>query len=205
MRIEHTMDNVYVLRWGHRPRDFRVTTHVALTARAFGAKGFILSDVTDNQVKKSIEKVVSKWGGSFSFEMGVPWKEKIKEWRNSGGSIVHLTMYGMECNEKLLSKIRQKRGDVLVLVGSQKVPRSFFSSNISDLNIAIGHQPHSEVAAIAVFLDRLLRRKEIIHMFKNAEFKATSSKRGKHILISSKIQTTDKQKKTLFVDQLKLK
>ncbi|MGI0148094.1 MAG: tRNA (cytidine(56)-2'-O)-methyltransferase, partial [Thermoplasmata archaeon] len=38
---------VTVLRLGHRPsRDKRVTTHVALVARAFGAAG-ILVDVAD--------------------------------------------------------------------------------------------------------------------------------------------------------------
>ncbi|MCC6052717.1 MAG: tRNA (cytidine(56)-2'-O)-methyltransferase, partial [Desulfurococcaceae archaeon] len=42
------MRKIYVLRYGHRPeRDKRVTTHVALVARAFGASGFILGDVVD--------------------------------------------------------------------------------------------------------------------------------------------------------------
>ncbi|MEM2376537.1 MAG: tRNA (cytidine(56)-2'-O)-methyltransferase, partial [Sulfolobales archaeon] len=37
---------VFVLRLGHRPlRDKRVTTHVALTARAFGANGFVLAEL----------------------------------------------------------------------------------------------------------------------------------------------------------------
>ena len=34
---------VIILRLGHRPeRDKRITTHVALTARAFGAEGMLL-------------------------------------------------------------------------------------------------------------------------------------------------------------------
>ena len=41
---------VYVLRIGHRPgRDKRITTHVALVARAFGANGFILGDTCDDK------------------------------------------------------------------------------------------------------------------------------------------------------------
>ena len=38
------MQEIYILRLGHRPeRDKRITTHVALTARAFGAKGIFVS------------------------------------------------------------------------------------------------------------------------------------------------------------------
>jgi len=46
------MVKVVVLRWGHRPqRDVRLTTHVALIARAFGADGIILSDTEDKKIK----------------------------------------------------------------------------------------------------------------------------------------------------------
>lgn len=39
---------IYILRLGHRPkRDRRVTTHVILVARAFGAKGVYISDIID--------------------------------------------------------------------------------------------------------------------------------------------------------------
>ena len=50
---------VYVLRLGHRPqRDKRISTHVALTARAFGAKG-IYFDRYDKSVFESVGEVVS--------------------------------------------------------------------------------------------------------------------------------------------------
>ena len=89
------MVKVVVLRWGHRPeRDKRLTTHVALTARAFGADGMILSDIEDEKVKASVEKVVKSWGGPFFFEMGKPWRQAIKEWKEKGGIVVHLTAYG---------------------------------------------------------------------------------------------------------------
>ena len=40
---------IVILRWGHRvQRDVRLTTHVALTARALCASGFILADTTDS-------------------------------------------------------------------------------------------------------------------------------------------------------------
>ena len=60
------MPRVVVLRWGHRPqRDTRLTTHVALTARALGAAGIILSDIEDKKIKETIGKITSNWGGPF--------------------------------------------------------------------------------------------------------------------------------------------
>lgn len=176
------MDEVYVLRWGHRPRDFRVTTHVALVARAFGARGFILSDVEDWNVRASIEKIVDAWGGPFSFEMGLPWRKVVEDWHGRGGFIVHLTMYGLNLDESLLSEIRNRSGNLLILVGSKKVPGEFFSSKVSDYNLAVGNQPHSEVAALAVFLDRLFRGEELKREFKDAKLKVVPSERGKRIV-----------------------
>jgi tRNA (cytidine56-2'-O)-methyltransferase len=175
------MDEVYVLRWGHRPRDLRVTTHTALVARAFGARGFILSDVEDWNIKSSIEKVVENWGGPFTFEMGLPWRKTIEDWHSKGGFTVHLTMYGLNLEEEILSEIRNRKGDLLILVGSKKVPGEFYSPKISDYNLAVGNQPHSEVAALAVFLDRLFKGEELKLEFKDAKIKVIPSKRGKKI------------------------
>ena len=51
------LPKIVVLRWGHRPqRDVRLTTHVALTARALCASGFILSDVEDSQHRANSKK-----------------------------------------------------------------------------------------------------------------------------------------------------
>ena len=48
---------IVVLRWGHRiHRDNRLTSHVALTARALGCSGFILSDSVDQILEETIEK-----------------------------------------------------------------------------------------------------------------------------------------------------
>ncbi|MEM2122671.1 MAG: tRNA (cytidine(56)-2'-O)-methyltransferase [Candidatus Bathyarchaeia archaeon] len=176
------MDEVYVLRWGHRPRDLRVTTHTALVARAFGARGFILSDVEDSNVKGSVEKVVEDWGGPFSFEMGLPWRKTIEDWHRRGGFTVHLTMYGLNLEEGMLSEIRDRRGNLLILVGSRKVPGEFFSPKVSDYNLAVGNQPHSEVAALAVFLDRLFKGEELKVEFKDARIKVAPSRRGKRVM-----------------------
>ncbi|HID17718.1 TPA: tRNA (cytidine(56)-2'-O)-methyltransferase [Candidatus Bathyarchaeota archaeon] len=173
---------VVVLRWGHRPRDARVTTHVALTARAFGASGLILSDVEDQKIEKSVEKVVESWGGRFFFKMGIPWRKAVEEWRREGGIVVHLTMYGenIEASD-VLQRIRKAGRKLLVLVGSQKVPPSFFSPSVSDFNVAVGNQPHSEVAALAVFLDRLFEGRELIKGFEGAKLRVMPSKRSKKV------------------------
>ncbi|MEM4649252.1 MAG: tRNA (cytidine(56)-2'-O)-methyltransferase, partial [Candidatus Bathyarchaeia archaeon] len=164
------MQKVVVLRWGHRARDLRVTTHVALTARAFGASGFILSDVEDEKIEKSIIKVKELWGGEFFFKMGIPWRKVVEEWRKNDGIVVHLTMYGENVESSdVLQRIKKTGKNILLIVGSQKVPKIFFSTEVSDFNVAIGNQPHSEVAAVAVFLDRFFEGKELIKEFEKAK------------------------------------
>jgi tRNA (cytidine56-2'-O)-methyltransferase len=174
---------IIVLRWGHRPqRDVRLTTHVALTARALGAAGFILSDVVDNKIRGTVEKVNGRWGGSFSFEMGTKWKTVIKDWRIKAGLVVHLTAYGENVQtSNILERIWSTKKDVLVLVGSQKVPREFYSPEVSDFNVAVGNQPHSECAALAIFLDRFFKGEALGKMFENAKMKIIPQERGKKV------------------------
>jgi tRNA (cytidine56-2'-O)-methyltransferase len=86
------LHQVFVLRWGHRPqRDVRLTTHVALTARALCASGFILADVEDAHIQETVTKITKAWGGNFHFEMGTSWKKAVRDWKAKGGIIVHLT------------------------------------------------------------------------------------------------------------------
>jgi tRNA (cytidine56-2'-O)-methyltransferase len=180
------MPEIVVLRWGHRPqRDARLTTHVGLTARALGASGFILSDIEDEKIKATIEKITKNWGGPFFFEMGKPWKKTVKEWRAKGGIVVHLTAYGENIQTSdVLQRIKNSGKNILVIVGSQKVPKEFFSEDISDFNVAIGDQPHSECASLAVFLDRFFEGKELTKSFEKARVKIISQKRGKKIIRS---------------------
>ncbi|MEM0007390.1 MAG: tRNA (cytidine(56)-2'-O)-methyltransferase [Candidatus Bathyarchaeia archaeon] len=177
------MPKIFVLRWGHRPkRDLRLTTHVALTARALGASGFILSDIEDEKIRATVEKVVKNWGGPFHFEMGTPWKKVVKEWKAKGGIVVHLTAYGENIETSdVLQRIKALNKDILVIVGSQKVPGEFFSEDVSDFNVAIGNQPHSECASLAVFLDRFFEGKELAKNFENAKLMIIPQKRGKKV------------------------
>ena len=177
------MPKVVVLRWGHRPRrDARLTTHVALTARALGASGLILANIEDEKIKETIEKVTKNWGGPFFFEMGTPWKEAVKDWKAKGGIVVHLTAYGENIQTSdMLQRIKESGKDILVIVGSQKVPREFFLEAFSDFNVAVGNQPHSECASLAVFLDRLFEGEELKKSFENAKVRIIPQKRGKKI------------------------
>ena len=79
---------IVVLRWGHRPqRDVRLTTHVALTARALCASGFILADVEDAHIQETVDKITKAWGGNFQFEMGTPWKRAVRDWKAKAASL----------------------------------------------------------------------------------------------------------------------
>mgnify|MGYP000147270295 CR=1 FL=1 len=173
---------IIVLRYGHRPqRDKRISTHVALVARAFGADGIIFSDVIDEKVEESIKKVVETWGGDFFVKMGIPWRKVIKEWKEKGGIIVHLTMYGENIESSdVVERIKQENKDILLIVGSQKVPSEFYK--IADYNVAIGNQPHSEVAALAVFLYKFFEGKCLLKEYKSAKLKIIPQKRGKKVV-----------------------
>jgi len=181
---EAMLPKVVVLRWGHRHRDQRLTSHVALTARALGASGFILADTADDKVKETIEKVMARWGGNFHFEMGLPWKRVVKECRAKNGVTVHLTVYGENIQTSdVMQRIRETKKDVMVIVGSQKVPAGFFSDSISDFNVAVGNQPHSECSSLAVFLDRFFEGQELSKDFAdNAKMKIVPQVRGKKVV-----------------------
>lgn len=173
------MRRVYVLRYGHRPgRDKRVTTHVALVARAFGANGFILGDVDDPHVERSLKKVMELWGGDMVYESGANSFRYCEQWKRNGGVVVHLTMYGLHVDD-VVDEMRKNEKDILVVVGSHKVPRFFYE--VADYNVAIGHQPHSEVAALAIFLDRLYRGRELRLVFDNARLEIIPDPRGKKV------------------------
>ncbi len=171
---------IVVLRYGHRfVRDARVSTHVCLVARAFGADGIVF-DKRDEEVRKKIEEVNRNWGGRFWVDFVEDPLEYIKKFKERG-FVVHLTMYGINVND-VIEKIKEdyrKKGNMLVIVGAEKVPWEIYE--ISDYNVAIGHQPHSEIAALAVFLDRFFEGKELRRKFPDARVEIIPSERGKKV------------------------
>jgi len=165
---------ITVLRIGHRiNRDKRITTHVALVARAFGADKIII-DKKDNKIEDNVRSICARFGGYFEIESGLDMKKIIKEW---DGLIVHLTMYGEKLN-KSIGKI-DKNKDLLIIVGAEKVPPQIYE--MADFNVSVGNQPHSEVAALSVFLDRYNAGKWIEKQF-NGKIKILPSNKGKKII-----------------------
>ncbi|MEM0174010.1 MAG: tRNA methyltransferase [Sulfolobaceae archaeon] len=172
---------MYVLRLYHRPeRDKRVTTHLILVARAFGAKGvFVNGDISS--ISKSIKKVLESWGGHSYFilqEVKDP-KKFVLEWKSKGGKVVHLTMYGINIID-IKNKLLQEQSPLLVIVGSEKVERWYYEK--ADYNVAIGNQPHSEVVALAIFLDRMYEGKELEFKFFDAKYIIIPQEKGKKVI-----------------------
>jgi tRNA (cytidine56-2'-O)-methyltransferase len=163
---------IKVLRLGHRAgRDDRISTHVGLTARQWGADEIVFSGEKDENMLESQRDIIDRWGGDIELRYTKEWKKEIREFE---GLKVHLTMYGEKIDEKL-DEIKQEFSsleDILVIVGAEKVDRWVYE-NI-DYNISVGNQPHSEIAALAVFLDRL-QEGNIKEEFNGAEIEVEPS------------------------------
>lgn len=165
---------ISVLRLGHRAaRDKRVSTHVGLVARAFGAERIVYTGEEDEHLLSSLKKVKQNWGGRFRVEYRVDWRPLIRKFK---GKVVHLTMYGLPF-EKKIGELRGK--DLLVIVGGEKVPGEVYG--LADYNLAVGNQPHSEVAALAVFLHELFKGKELRKRFKGAKQRVIPREKGKRL------------------------
>jgi tRNA (cytidine56-2'-O)-methyltransferase len=166
---------IVILRLGHRPeRDQRVSTHVGLLSRALGARGMYLAG-QDKGIVRSIERVVEQWGGDFFIEDQIKWKRCIDEWKRSGGRVVHLTMYGLPLrdHEEAIRTLEK----VLVIVGAEKVPGEVYG--LADYNISVTGQPHSEIASLAVFLDRIFEGAELGNEFPGAKIRVIPGATGK--------------------------
>jgi tRNA (cytidine56-2'-O)-methyltransferase len=166
--------DITVLRLGHRPeRDKRITTHVALTARAFGANRIVVS-TKDPGLEESVRDVVKRFGGDFTISTGINWRRYLQEYT---GVVVHLTMYGLPVDEVAP---QVKDGEVLVVVGAEKVPPEVYQR--ADLNVAVGNQPHSEVAALAILLDRIFQGRALYKEFPGGRMRVLPCERGKNVV-----------------------
>jgi tRNA (cytidine56-2'-O)-methyltransferase len=143
-----------------------------------GADGVIIADQEDKVVESTIRDVTNRFGGPFEVQSGIPWKQTIRDWRALRGRIVHLTAYGLPL-PKILPEIQQTDADLLVVVGSEKMPGEIFK--IADWNVSVTNQPMSEVAALAVFLDWFRQHREFDHEFSKAQVQIIPSRTGKEI------------------------
>ena len=105
--------NIEILRIGQRVlRDDRVTTHVALVARAFGASKIYMNEINPD-IRDTINQINTTWGGKFEIEFITDWKNVINSKKNTS-KIIHLTMYGENINE--IQNDIQKEKEVLIVV-----------------------------------------------------------------------------------------
>ncbi len=168
---------VAVLRLGHRPgRDDRMTTHVGLTARALGADRVVFPENATDALETTRD-ITDRFGGPFVAERTDSPKAIIRDW---DGVVVHLTMYG-EPIQETIEAVRDARvaQPLLVVVGSEKVPFDVYEH--ADWNLAVTNQPHSEVAGLAVFLDRLFEGRELEREWVDAEKRVVPMETGKQV------------------------
>ena len=172
------MNDIWVMRIGHRPqRDKRVTTHVALSSRALGAKG-IFVDTDDRVLEENVRSVCDRFGGDFEIRTGVKWKDAVKGF---DGTVVHLTMYGQRMDE-VLPKLPSGKS-TMIIVGAEKVPPEVYER--ADFNVSVGNQPHSEIAALSIFMYELTSGGSL-YEDRDGRFTVIPNERGKTVVELSK-------------------
>ena len=170
---------IEVIRIGQRlVRDDRVTTHVALVSRAFGAERIFMSEVNP-EIKDTVEKINKTWGGKFEVVFIDKWKSVVKKKKEEKFKIIHLSMYGQNIN--IIQEELKKEENVFIVVGAEKVPREIYE--LADYNVGIGSQPHSEISALAILLDRIQQGRQFEKYFLNAKRKIIPTKNGKNVQV----------------------
>ncbi|WP_324662216.1 tRNA (cytidine(56)-2'-O)-methyltransferase [Haloarcula sediminis] len=184
MRDTH---DVSVLRLGHRPgRDERITTHVGLTARALGADRVVLAGAASSRADTVVD-ITDRFGGPFDVETTDEPKRRIREF---DGAVVHLTMYGepIQDVEADIGEAHQS-GPLLVVVGAEKVPFEVYER--ADYNVGVTNQPHSEIASLAVFLDRLYEGRELDREWDDPDQVVVPMETGKKVVDPDDVETGD--------------
>ena len=182
MRDTH---DVSVLRLGHRPgRDERITTHVGLTARALGADRVVLAGAAGSRADTVVD-ITDRFGGPFDVETTDEPKRRIREF---DGTVVHLTMYGepVQDVEGDISEAHQSE-PLLVVVGAEKVPFEVYER--ADYNVGVTNQPHSEIASLAVFLDRLYEGRELDREWDDPDQVVVPMETGKKVVDPDELGT----------------
>jgi len=136
-----------------------------------------MTDVSDD-IKSTIDDVNNRWGyaSNFKIEIVKGWRNVILNWKKNGGIVIHLTMYGLNVDD-IIGKIKDNSNNILIIVGAEKVPKEIYK--LSDYNISIGNQPHSEISSLAIVLDRIFEGKQLKLNFESAKMKIIPSLREK--------------------------
>jgi len=99
----------------------------------------------------------------------------LKNHIEKGGVAVHLTMYG-EPYRNAIPTIRRDK-PIMIVVGGAKVPGEVFK--LCQHNVAVGNQPHSEVAALALFMEAWFGDSGTDRNFENARLVIEGSNKVK--------------------------
>ncbi|MBT3970843.1 MAG: tRNA (cytidine(56)-2'-O)-methyltransferase [Euryarchaeota archaeon] len=176
---------IAVLRLGHRlGRDPRITTHLGLVARTFGADKFFLAGDEDQKMFDGLTQVDERFGKVLDLEYVKSPMRLLRRWveEDAGdgrpGVAAHLTMYGEEFR-KAIPKMRRDR-PLLIVVGGAKVPGDVYK--LCQYNVSVGSQPHSEVAALALFLDSWGGSIAESEHFKGAQLEVIPNSDGKTVI-----------------------
>jgi len=173
------VNEIVVLRYGHRTvRDYRVSSHCCLVARAFGAKKIEIIGDKDESIENTLTSVNGRWGKGAVVTFFDSWRKRVTFYKKKGYTIIHLTMYGLATQD--VEKEIRKKEKVLVIIGSQKVEREVYEN--SDYNVSVTLQPHSEIAALAVFLDRIQEGNELANEYPGAKIAVKPVNKGKCVL-----------------------
>ena len=150
-------------------------------ARILGASTFYYSGDHDKGFEESVKALQERWGGNMEVLYTTSPRKVLKDYPLS----IHLTMYG-ERVEEVIGEIREawkERGRALIIIGSAKVPGWAYDATY---NVASTNQPHSEVAALALFGHLLLEGQELSMDFERAisqgaKVRVVPQKRGKRV------------------------
>jgi tRNA (cytidine56-2'-O)-methyltransferase len=154
-----------------------MTTHVGLTARALGADRLILEDAAAGR-EETVTDITDRFGGPFDVDVTESPMARLRDWE---GTVVHLTMYGLpvqDVEEDIRASHREE--PLLIVVGAEKVPFEVYDR--ADFNVGVTNQPHSEIAGLAVFLDRLFEGRELDREWTDADKRVLPQEAGKRVV-----------------------
>ena len=87
--------------------------------------------------------------------------------------------------KKVLERLQQRydyeNGSDFYHCGNGDCPRAIYEK--ADFNISISNQPHSEISALAIVLDRLHKGKQFDMKFENSVRRIIPTKKGKKVIL----------------------
>lgn len=173
------MINVEILRLSHRiHRDIRLSSHIALTCRAFNCSKMYYSGDKDSSLENTLVEINKKFGSNFTIEHIKNPEKLINDKKNDDYKIIHLTMYGISVKKKI--DVIKEEEKILIIIGSEHVPGVYYES--ADYNISITSQPISELSALTIFLHEYFGGKELDIEFEDAKVRIISQEKGKKVI-----------------------